>query len=286
MAEPTCGAETLANQLIGTLTTGVDFDVPAVDLNGPEFALPDAALFSAPVTKLTNEDLTQRKKDGLGTFDYLMSGFAAHLQHEFEKGRITGSEYTKAYIALTEGAMSNATQFLLGRDQAYWAAITAQLQAQAAQAAVITARVQLAAAKVQLVALQYEANTNKVNYALSKMKLSESSMAFCIARYNYTELLPLQKLLVSEQVDTQRGQTTDLRQDGTPITGQIGKQKDLYTQQITSYIRDAEIKAAKIFSDAWITMKTIDEGLLPPDGFTNASLDTILTALKLNNELG
>jgi hypothetical protein len=46
------------------------------------------------------------------------------------------------------------------------------------------------------------------------------------------------------------------------------------------------VKASKIFSDAWITMKTIDEGLVPPNGFTNASLDTVLTALKTNNQLG
>ena len=46
------------------------------------------------------------------------------------------------------------------------------------------------------------------------------------------------------------------------------------------------IKAARIFSDAWITQKTIDEGLTAPTGFTNASLDQVLLAIKVNNEIG
>ncbi|MBQ5153795.1 hypothetical protein EGM85_11085, partial [Macrococcus caseolyticus] len=63
------------------------------------------------------------------------------------------------------------------------------------------------------------------------------------------------------------------------------KQKELYTQQITSYQRDAEVKAAKLFTDAWITQKTIDEGLTPPNGFTNASVDDVLSTVKRNNSL-
>ncbi|MNT93606.1 hypothetical protein D3C72_2351200 [compost metagenome] len=86
-------------------------------------------------------------------------------------------------------------------------------------------------------------------------------------------------------MEAQRGQTLDLRSDGATVTGVMGQQKVLYAQQVTSYQRDAEVKAAKLFTDAWITQKTMDEGLLPPDGFTNASVDTILTALKANNNL-
>lgn len=69
------------------------------------------------------------------------------------------------------------------------------------------------------------------------------------------------------------------------MVGSIGKQKALYDQQITSYQRDAEVKAAKIFSDAWITQKTIDEGLTAPSALQNASLDRILTVIKTNNKL-
>lgn len=63
------------------------------------------------------------------------------------------------------------------------------------------------------------------------------------------------------------------------------KQAALYTQQITSYQRDSELKAAKVFADAWVVMKTIDEGTLPPPSFQAASIDGVLRSIKLNNNI-
>jgi hypothetical protein len=74
--------------------------------------------------------------------------------------------------------------------------------------------------------------------------------------------------------------------DGTAVTGVLGKQKALYSQQITSYQRDSELKAARIWSDAWITQKTIDEGLVPPDTFTNTNVNAVLQTVRTNNNLG
>lgn len=491
-----CGFETEAKQLFLDFIEGLDFDVPDVNLDDPAFQIPDGSGIYDLVKRLTNEDLTTRQVGGDGTFDALMAGFGAHLQAEYKANRITGAEYTKAYIALTEGAMSNATQFLLGRDQAFWAAQLAQIQA-------ITARVQLEVAKVQLVNLQLESEIAKANIALSKGKLATENMAYCTAQFNLENILPkqeellvkqiasaeienqtrtfnlenllpqdlitkqyqnaglllqnegsdienriktfnleemlpgqrdlllgqvegvgldnniktfnlekilpqellikqterenlqldmqiktfnlenmlpkqlellegqiagmtvdnltktfnleemlpqqlenlikqgdgigldnniktfnlesllpqqlsnleteeqnvlkdievktfnleqmlpqqrlllvAQEALVKEQKEVQLAQTSNSRTDGTSVTGVLGKQKDLYTQQITSYQRGDEVKAAKLFTDAWTVQKTIDEGLLPPDGFTNASLDPVLTTIKANNSLG
>lgn len=275
-----CGADTEANALLISLTSGDDFVIPDIDLSGPEYQIPGDGTGPAydPIEPLTEAKLTTRVVGGTGMFDGLMVTFSAHLKAEFEKGRITGSDYTKAYIALTESALSGAVQYLLGKDQAFW-------QAQLAQAQAITAKVQLATAKVQMAAVQIEAMNAKAGYALTKLKLSTESVTYCTAQYNLTNMLPQQLEVLKEQTEAQRAQTLDTRVDGTAIVGLLGKQKALYTQQITSYQRDAEVKTAKLFTDAWITQKTMDEGLLPPTGFTNASLDTILTKLKLNNEL-
>ncbi len=389
-----CGADTEANELITDLTTDVSFEIPAIDLDSLIFKLPgdETIPMYDQVTPLTNADLTTGEISGSGSFDALMRGFKAHLAQEFEKSRITGAEYAKAYTTLTQNAMATGVQFLLGRDQAYWAAQLAQLQA-------ITARVQLETAKVQLAQVQLEALNTKANYALTKMRLSSESMTYCIAKYNLENTLPAQKdqilqqtenlttendvqaynranilpknveileaeiskaakdleistynlsfmlpkqlemltaqvaqqitetdiseynlsnilpgqlaklqaetlnaeqqtdigeyqlnyilpkqlALTAEQVETQRSQTLNTRSDGATVAGSVGKQKDLYAQQIVSYQRDAEVKAAKMFTDAWITQKTIDEGLLPPTGFTNASLDDVLSVIKTNN---
>lgn len=275
-----CSAEVEANRLLEELTKGDDFTLPDIDMSGPEWDIPggdDSPIFGA-ITKITNESLTTREVGGSGTFDALMESAHNHLKAEFKANRITGGEYTKAYIAMMESCMSNAVQFLLGRDQAYWAAAMAQIQA-------VTARVQLATSKAQFVLAKVQALSAKSEYALTKLKIATESETYCAALFNADQMLPQQLKLITEQTEAQRAQTLDTRSDGATVTGSVGKQKELYSQQITSYQRDAEVKASKLFTDAWITQKTIDEGLNPPNGFTNASIDTILTKLKSNNGL-
>ncbi len=229
-----CGADTLANELIVSLTAGTDFTLP---------------VGSEPV-KLTNEILTTGIVGGEGTFDVIMTSMRAHLLDEYEKNRITGDQYVKAYIELTTAALSGAVQYLLGRDGSFWQAILLRMQSANAQA----------------------------EFAFTKMKLSSEDANYCN--------LKVQKDLLLEQVETARSGTLDTRTDGTPVTGSVGKQKDLYSQQITSYIRDAETKAAKLWTDAWITMKTLDEGLNPPNQYTNSEVDEVLSKIKTNNALG
>lgn len=275
-----CSAEVEANRLLEELTKGDDFTLPDIDMSGPEWDIPggDGSPIFGTITKVTNESLTTREVGGSGTFDALMESAHNHLKAEFKANRITGGEYTKAYIAMMESCMSNAVQFLLGRDQAYWAAALAQIQA-------VTARVTLATSKAQFVLAKLQALSAKSEYALTKMKIATESETYCAALFNADQMLPQQLKLITEQTEAQRAQTLDTRSDGTTVTGSVGKQKELYSQQITSYQRDAEVKASKLFTDAWITQKTIDEGLNPPNGFTNASIDTILTKLKSNNGL-
>lgn len=309
-----CGAETEANALIASLTQDVNFTIPNVDLTGPEYEFPGGTggpLYQ-DVTPITIEELTSGTIEGTAVFDMIMKSMKAHLLEEYTKNRISGAEYTKAYIAMVQSAMDQAVQFILNKDQSMWAAIQAQMAA-------ITSRIGMQTAKVQLAALQLEAQTARGNYALTKMKLSTESITYCTAQYQLTSMLPVQlakltaekvgqeaqnstlsytlanilpqqkinleaqEKMTLEQMEAQRGQTTDNRTDGTIVKGVMGKQKDLYVQQITSYQRDSEVKAAKLFTDAWITQKTIDEGLLAPSGFQNASIDVILANLKLKN---
>lgn len=104
-------------------------------------------------------------------------------------------------------------------------------------------------------------------------------------QFTLDNLLPAQHQMVLEQVEGARAQTLNTRTDGTVVVGLIGKQKDLYTQQIDSYQRDAEVKAAKMFIDSWVTQKTIDEGLTAPTSLQNASVDMIMQRIKVNNGL-
>lgn len=299
-----CGADTQANILIGTLTTDAVFPIPNPDLS--DIVFPAGAL-EHPVVPLTIADLTTGSVDGPGVFDVLMRGFKAHLDVEFEAGRITGDDYTKAYIALTQSAMSQGAAFLLQKDQSFWQAQMIQVQA-------FTARVDLEIAKVRMAESQYAAAAQKSQYALVKMQIANADNEYCISKFNLEQTLPTQQAgqltanstatynlanilpkqaenltyqgnMLKEQTEAQRAQTLDIRSDGAAVVGVLGKQKALYTQQITSYQRDAELKAARIWSDAWITQKTIDEGLVPPTTLTNTTVNSVLESIRINNNL-
>jgi hypothetical protein len=309
MSEGDCGAGALSNALTEELMAGVDYTIPTPDLSGSDFVIPDddeENPIYGSVVRLTNADLTEQKINGEGTFDVLMGAFKAHLAKEYDAGRITGELYSKTYIELTTAAMGNAVQYLLARDQSYWAAIQAQQQARLTQVQVVAARVNLETAKVQMALAQFQTLTTQSEYALSKLKLSGESINYCIQQYQLSDILPAQKEqlvkqgelitaqieqseaqidLVREQKETARAQTSDTRTNGDPVTGMLGKQKSLYDQQITSYKRDAEVKAAKMYLDAWITQKTIDEGLLAPTAFTNVTIDEVMASVKDNNDL-
>lgn len=100
------------------------------------------------------------------------------------------------------------------------------------------------------------------------------------------ELIGEQIVLTSEQAEAERSKTLDTRSDGATVEGSVGKQKDLYDQQIDSFIKDAQHKVAKMFSDAWVTQKTLDEGLIAPSQFTNNEINEVLLAVRQNNSLG
>lgn len=79
--------------------------------------------------------------------------------------------------------------------------------------------------------------------------------------------------LLDQKIATEKAQTVDTV-NGLPVTGVIGKQKQLYTAQTDGFARDAEQKATKILLDANTTVFSINEN---PDYLTSS-----LTGLQLN----
>lgn len=273
-------SDTLAILLYEKLIEGFDFG-GGVDINDPEFDFPlgSADYLTEPVKALTLDELTSGKACGDGAVDRLVAKMRAVLTEEFNAQRITQAEYSKTLIELMDTAVTAGTQFLLSKDQARWAAIKTQLEAAALRVDYETSRMSYNVRKAELQA-------TAAQFALTKLKLATEDMTYGTAKYQVDNILPAQKKLIGEQTEVQVAQTLDKRTDGITVAGSVGKQKDLYSQQITSYQRDSEVKAARPFIDAWITMKTTDETLLPPNGFTNTSLDQVLTKLKTENGFG
>jgi hypothetical protein len=130
---------------------------------------------------------------------------------------------------------------------------------------------------------------NKLNYEVDVLLVDQHSLMtqdINIKTFQHTDILPAQKNVLLEQYEVQRAQTLDTRSDNTTaVAGAIGKQKDLYTEQISSYVKDARYKAAKFWVDGWITQKSLDEGLNAPNEFTNTQIDEVLVSLKGNLSL-
>ena len=261
----TCNADNIGKALFSNLIAGEDFSIPEVDFSDPKWALPaslDTAL-QADVKSVELEDLTERRVGGDGSVDALMEFASAHLKEEFDKGRITGAEYTKAYTSIMTAAMQTGLQFLLQRDAVRWAGITAQIQA-------LATRVNLETAKAQFIAAKASVRATEAQYANLVIDLSIKDSNYC---------------LIQEQIEAARAQTMETRTDGSPVRGSVGKQKDLYTQQITSYQRSSEINAAQMFKDAWIAHKSIDEGIDTPASFNANSISQVLASIKTKNGL-
>src|SRR5690606_3241388 len=241
-----------ANFLMKGLVGEDNANLPDIDLSNEWFEIPwtlDHDVYKE-VKRVEPEDITTKEVNGTGIFDVMMAGMRAHLELEYDKNRITGAEYAKAYVALTQAALANAVQFALGKDQAFWASARAQAET-------ITARVANEVAKIQ-------ALLNRAEYALTKLKLATADATFGAQKYNISQILPIQKDLLTEQMEAQRAQTSDRRSDGQEVEGVMGAQKALYEQQVRAYEEDIRHKFTKLLTDTWITRHTIDQELPPP----------------------
>lgn len=295
-------AATEALNLLSTITAGVSFDIPVIDLSLAIYKLPgdETAEFYQPVTRVPFSQITDGDIEGPGVFDLMMKAGKAHLIEEFENNRITGAQYTEAYIALIQTAMDRATSFILARESTFWQAQTGQIEA-------ITKRAVLEQERLRTAQAAIDANNAKAAYSKTVLSLANEALAYDQGQYQLSTILPKnalildaqkakldeeilivpkQGVLLDEQLETARAQTLDTRTDGvTLVSGVVGRQKNLFDQQITSYQRSDETKAAKILGDTWITQKTIDEGLLAPTAFTNAKLDEAFSKLMTNLSL-
>lgn len=258
--------------------------------------------------RITNNDFAK------SYVDFSNGAMGAAIQFLLQKDQVRWAALaaqTQAKLALVSLATAQ-----VGLEEAKYRMRLMAYQAAGAEAQTALLKMQLATARVEfctaeynlenilpkqadnLVAqkLQIEAQTESITRTTEDLLPEQVRTAEAAADaqiYQTANILPqqLEQLIeqtkvTTEQYETQRAQTLDTRSNGTtPVAGTLGKQKELHTRQIQSYRQDAQLKAAKPFTDAWITMKTIDEGTLPPTNFNNANLDAILAILRADNDL-
>lgn len=254
-------SDDLANALFNNLTTDVDFTLPDIDLEDAQYQLGDTEnnpLYKA-ITALSLDDLTTREPCGDGVFDALMEACSKHIQIEHEKGRITGTEYASAYVQMIQGAMSQAIQFLMGKDQAYWSALLVQAQAKTAEIAAIQSLVDLAKAKAEYAIASIGVNKTKADYALTKMELSISDVKYDTAKtedqtaeYRLVNMLPVELQTMQEQMAMSQAQRETMEIDRDIKSYQLSvllpDEHLTNTAQIANLSKQAERIDAEILS--------------------------------------
>lgn len=63
------------------------------------------------------DELTEGKLDGNGVFDKLMKTFELHLEREYNKQRIRGTDYANAYIGLINNALNQVSNYALEKSK-------------------------------------------------------------------------------------------------------------------------------------------------------------------------
>ena len=231
-----------------------------------------------PLTELTTAELK-----GTGVFDTLMQATKVHLESEYQKGRIKGTEYATVYLGSLESTLRAALEFLLQRQRA---ALEAELLGQkilVAQAEVkkAEAAVRIAEKEVEKIGLEVEIltlNKEKIPAEIAVLRATK-----CKLDAEYDVLLgtslktTAETQLLNQKTVTERAQVS---QTGVDDNSVIGKQKGLYQAQTDGFARDAEQKAAKIFADVWNVQRTTDEELAPPTAATNTQISAVLNQLR------
>ena len=188
------------------------------------------------ITPISNEDLTTKVVNGTGIFDELMTAAHAHLDQEWGKQRITGTQYAEVYLGQMTAVLQQSVAFLVQRDAIYLNNLLTQAQ-------IDKANKELALLDKQIELIEAQIASQKAN-----------------------------NTLIAQKVKTEKAQIQDII-DGEAVVGVTGAQTALYKQQKEGFIRDAEQKALKIISDTWITRKTVDDGTPLPTGFDTGAVD-------------
>ena len=254
---------------------------------------------------LTVRSLTGGEKEGSGVFDELMRTIKSHVHQELEEGRITEKAYSEVYLGALQFALNSATNYALAYEKANkeLAVLDEQikqnqkqnelleLQKEQLSIANATAKynldVMLPAQLLQL-KKQTELVVEQVNQATAQTAQITAQIALTkkqqdlvdeqirdakdkhtnptggLNKAQYDKLMA-EKAIADQKLITEKAQTSNSI-NGTAVGGLIGQEMTLKKNQGDSFLRNAEIQVAKLYSDAFSVMYSTEaEGMKSQD---------------------
>ena len=250
---------------------------------------------------LTVRSLTGGEKEGSGVFDELMRTIKSHVHQELAEGRITEKAYSEVYLGALQFALNSATNYALAYEKANkeLAVLDEQikqnqkqnelleLQKEQLRLANETAQYNLSyTLPEQLIQIkkQNEKLIGEINHVTSQTSNVSAQTALVVkqedlvdeqirdAKDKYTnpigginkaqyDKLIAEKGIADQKLITEKAQTMDTV-NGTAIAGLVGKERNLKQNQADSFLRNAEIQVAKLYSDTFAVMYSTEaEGM-------------------------
>lgn len=194
------------------------------------------------ITDVTNSTHTT---DGTGIFDVLIQTVERHIEDQYQKGRLSGTDYANVYLGAMQTVLQQAIQFTLTEQQA------------SNEAALIAEKIDTESANTAKI---YESITSSESDTIRKNILNSKEV---LKTVNQIALIDSQNLEVL--AGTLRSDTTSLLNDSlivektesenknNEINGLIDKQKDKLVEDITSSTststRNDSLSVSKINTD-------------------------------------
>ena len=200
---------------------------------------------------------------GTGVFDDLMEGVNAHLEAQYNLGRLTGAEYATVYLGAMQSSLQNSVQFILGKQQADKQAelLTKQILTEEKNTLDVIAGTTLKASQNAEV-LAGTTRNNAKNAAEIALSVKQGTKADA-------ETSVLGQKEITEFAQTH--QTTFVAPTASSI---MGRQAELYGEQSKGFKWNADQKYLKTVLDAWSVNVASADG----DGTGVYSLNTATVA--------
>ena len=250
---------------------------------------------------LTVRSLTGGEKEGSGVFDELMRTIKSHVHEELSEGRITEKAYSEVYLGSLQYALNAATSYALSYEKANKELEVLdeqikqnqkqnellELQKEQLRIANETAQFNLDyILPEQLIQMkkQNEKLTEEINHTIAQTthvtaqtvlvkkqealvdeqirdaKDKHTNPTGGINKAQYDKLMA-EKAIADQKLLTEKAQIADTV-NGVPVTGLVGKEITLKQYQADSFLRNAEIQVAKLYSDTFSVMYSTEaEGM-------------------------
>lgn len=267
---------------------------------------------------ITRRQLTGGEKAGSGLYDELMRTSQSHLEAEFKAGRIKGTDYANAYLGMMQANLTTGLQFVMQKELTNAQVEIAKEQIKQNEKHNEILELQRAQLEITNQTAQYNldvtlpAQTLLLDEQLLQSKEQTKLLTAQLAQANaQTALTNSQKNLSEEQVISERTKTTNptggtskvaydktlaeisvleqkklTEQKQTTGTkddtdGLVGAEMKLKHVQSESFLRDAEQKATKIYSDIFSVMYSTEAEGMDGDawGFSSTNADKVLEGM-------